>query len=113
MTFEDHEFVTMQHRDHALIQQLEKDCTKLRQRVDVLETGLKWIRDNPKTDADALRDIAVTILLSGLPLCGNCGHPRHVKNSEVCLICRDESINGNRPIEDCCAAYVLSRDSSI
>jgi len=146
MTFEDHEFVTMQHRDHALIQQLEKECTELRlqvdglkavidekeafinaqeeelnekeehrdpiaQRVDVLETALKWIRDNPNTDADALRDIAITVLLSGLPLCGNCGHPRHIDNSEVCQICRDESINGNRPIEDCCAAYVPIRDS--
>lgn len=102
-----HELSTLRHRDHPLIQQLEKDCTKLRLRVDTLETALEWLRDNPSLDAAALCDIATTVLLSGLPLCGNCGHPKHVINSEICTVCINESLDGNRAIGDCCAAYML------
>lgn len=99
-----HALATLINRNHPLIQQLEKDCTALRLRVQVLEDALMWLRDHP-LDAGAVHDIAVTVLDANAPTCGNCKHPKHIANSERCQICLAESNAGNRAIGDCCASY--------
>lgn len=102
-----HELIVMRHRDHALIQQLEKDCTALRQENAQIKQSLKMVRRAGQLFKDALdeQDFEFVALATR---CGNCGHPEHIANSEVCPICSNEQILGVRRIEDCCAAYVRS-----
>ena len=49
-----HEVATLQHRDHALIQQLEKECTELRRensglRANLEDVGKRWGELLPKS----------------------------------------------------------------